>query len=82
MRDYINYEFKENSADSIIRHGDSNLKSVYPDLIGRSDGKTGSTSKALYENDLCNTNTPDRTRTCYPLLRRQMLYPHELRGHL
>ncbi len=26
-------------------------------------------------------NTPGRTRTCYPLLRRQMLYPDELRGH-
>ena len=25
-------------------------------------------------------STPGRTRTCYPLLRRQMLYPDELRG--
>ncbi len=25
-------------------------------------------------------NTPGRTRTCDPLLRRQMLYPAELRG--
>ena len=28
------------------------------------------------------TGTPDRTRTCDPLLRRQMLYPTELRAHL
>ncbi len=26
--------------------------------------------------------TPGRARTCYPLLRRQMLYPDELRGQL
>ena len=27
-------------------------------------------------------STPDRIRTCDPLLRRQMLYPTELRAHV
>ncbi len=39
-------------------------------------------SNALPNFAFAKFGTPDRIRTCDPLLRRQMLYPTELRAHL
>jgi hypothetical protein len=42
------------------------------------DGLISRKDKAV--NSQRNFGTPDRTRTCYPRLRRPVLYPNELRA--
>ena len=45
--------------------------------------KAPSNDRAFIKRNLVLLScTPDRTRTCDPLLRRQMLYPAELPGHI
>ena len=38
-------------------------------------------TEQMVEISIVPFSTPDRIRTCDPLLRRQMLYPAELRAH-
>src|SRR6266498_173501 len=53
------------------------LARVWRDPIRR-DQRPGGQRRARFMADV---GTPDRTRTCYPRLRRPVLYPDELRAH-
>jgi hypothetical protein len=62
-----------------IEDGKVIITYTYPLSGGQSSSEGGGILDEVLGSD--QFSTPGRTRTCYPLLRRQMLYPDELRGH-